>query len=350
MVKKAIQSNTADIKFSVLVPVYNVEKYLVNCVESVLNQTYQNFEIILVDDGSTDKSGKICDKLAKEHNCIKTFHKSNAGQLHTRTVAIEKATGDWYIFLDSDDTLQPNALQFIYEKIIGYDCDCVMYRWQRVFDNVPIEKSTFPDKDDVVIIDKREMLIKVLNNTYYNSLCLKACSATLFDGRDYSNFYNVKHAEDLLQSLEILENSKKMVITDAVLYNYTFNPNSISNNFKPQNLEHIFTPIEEVFKFVERLNVLNQDDIKNLYNNRLKVFVEQIMTVCFWDIKLREKVQALKSVKTHPYYKRLFMVSKQNIFKKGKYLFLFNMYKENLYKTFVLLNDGYRKLYNLIKR
>ena len=90
-------------KFSVLVPVYNVEKYLKQCIESVLNQTYQSFELILVDDGSTDNSGAICDEYASKHKFIKVIHKPNGGLLHTRRVSLAHATGDWYVFLDSDD-------------------------------------------------------------------------------------------------------------------------------------------------------------------------------------------------------------------------------------------------------
>lgn len=344
-------NNMQPIKFSVLVPVYNVQEYLNNCIESVLSQTYKNFELILVNDGSTDKSGKICDKYAQKYSNIKAFHKPNAGLLHTRSVTIEKATGDWYIFLDSDDSLQPNALQVIYEKINKYQCDCVIYRWQRVFDNVPFDKLSTTKKEDRVIEEKRELFRTVLNsNAEYNSLCRKACKATLFDNRDYSKYYNIRQAEDLLRSLEIFENTKKTVIIDEILYNYSYNPNSISHNYKPQDYEHIFTPIEETFKLVDRLSVFTKDDFALSYNCRLKILVEKLRGIAFLKTTISKKVELLKSIKKHDHYKRFANADKYGLLKKGKHLLLFKMHKNNFYLSFIILNMSYKWLCDIIKR
>ena len=100
------------LKFSVLIPVYNTEKYIEECLQSVLNQTYQDFEIILVDDGSTDSSGVICDNYQKDYpEKIKVKHKENQGQLASRCVAIKEAKGDYCIFVDSDDSIKNNLLE-----------------------------------------------------------------------------------------------------------------------------------------------------------------------------------------------------------------------------------------------
>ena len=112
---------TAGLRFSVLVPVYNAEKYLEACIQSVLQQTYQNYELILVNDGSKDGSGAICDRYAQEYENIRVYHKENGGQLHARQCAIRNAHGDYYIFLDADDTLRRNALQTLAEKILLYN-------------------------------------------------------------------------------------------------------------------------------------------------------------------------------------------------------------------------------------
>ena len=95
---------------SIIVPVYNVENYLTECIESTLKQTYHNVEIILIDDGSTDRSGKICDTYANKDNRIKVFHKKNGGLSDARNMGIGKVTGEYIYFLDSDDILDRKSV------------------------------------------------------------------------------------------------------------------------------------------------------------------------------------------------------------------------------------------------
>ena len=105
-------------KFSVIVPVYNVENYLEECVESILKQSYQDFELILVNDGSTDKSGLLCDKLAASDNKIIVIHKKNGGLSDARNVGISKAKGDYIIFVDSDDFIELDSLEKFNSEIL----------------------------------------------------------------------------------------------------------------------------------------------------------------------------------------------------------------------------------------
>ncbi|MBO5396700.1 MAG: glycosyltransferase [Clostridia bacterium] len=111
---------------SVIIPVYNVEKYLEECVNSVLAQTYKNIEIILVDDGSTDSSGKLCDSFAENHSNIKVFHKENGGQSTARNMGLEKAQGKYIYFLDSDDIIVPDALEKLC-AVAEADCADVVF-------------------------------------------------------------------------------------------------------------------------------------------------------------------------------------------------------------------------------
>lgn len=333
-----------DIYFSILIPVYNVEDYLSDCIDSVLNQTYQNFEIILVDDGSTDNSGKICDKYAKEHNNISVYHKPNRGPLHTRCKALEKAIGDWYIFLDSDDTIIPEALQVLYNKIKEYDCDCIIYKCQQVFEGRIIGDISDIVNPDIVITQKRRLYNIVFNDSEYNSLCRKACKATLFDGRDYSNFYHIKNGEDLLQSIEIFENSKKTVIIDYYLYNYEQNPNSISHNFKIENIEHIFLPFEQVHKLLEKDKVFEIDDYISLYNKRLVRFIKILKLICEIDATSSKKIETFNKIKNTDMYKIFLFADKQKYFKKSLYYYLFKIFKGAHYRIILFLV----KIYNIL--
>ena len=108
---------------SVIVPVYNVEKYLVQCVDSILNQTYKNIEIILVDDGSTDSSGEICDRYAGSNNNIQCIHKKNQGLGMARNSGIEAASGEYIVFVDSDDYLGENHIANLYAGICSSEAD-----------------------------------------------------------------------------------------------------------------------------------------------------------------------------------------------------------------------------------
>ena len=116
-----------NIKFSIMTPVYKVERYLPECIESVLGQTYGNFEFILVDDGSPDHSGEICEEYAKKDSRIRVFHKPNGGLMHTRRYALERASGDYYVFLDSDDYLSLDTLETLSRYIAESGADCVIY-------------------------------------------------------------------------------------------------------------------------------------------------------------------------------------------------------------------------------
>lgn len=104
-------------QISVIIPIYNVEKYLSDCVESVLKQTYTDLEIILVDDGSQDASGQICDDYAKQDSRVQVIHKKNGGLSSARNAGIDQATGQYFFFLDSDDWIAENALELLYKEI-----------------------------------------------------------------------------------------------------------------------------------------------------------------------------------------------------------------------------------------
>ncbi|MBQ8680482.1 MAG: glycosyltransferase family 2 protein, partial [Treponema sp.] len=106
---------------SVIVPVYNVEKYLPQCLDSIKNQTYKNLEIILIDDGSTDSSGVICDKVALIDKRIRVFHKENGGLSDARNYGIDKAKGSWLTFIDSDDYISSNYIEYLFKLSVTHN-------------------------------------------------------------------------------------------------------------------------------------------------------------------------------------------------------------------------------------
>ncbi|MBO5019324.1 MAG: glycosyltransferase [Clostridia bacterium] len=123
------------VKITVVVPVYNVENFLINCVDSIIAQSFTDYEIILVDDGSTDKSGLICDDLSSKYDFISVIHQENKGLGGARNTGISAANGEFLLLLDSDDYLHPNCLEICFNKAIEHQCDMVTFNQQAVYED-----------------------------------------------------------------------------------------------------------------------------------------------------------------------------------------------------------------------
>lgn len=122
-------------KVSIIVPIYNVQKYIYKCIDSILSQTYKNLEIILVDDGSPDNCGKICDEYASKDNRIIVVHTKNGGLSAARNVGLNKSTGNFIIFVDSDDYLENSAIEDCLNYIKTNNCDILIFNWYNVYLN-----------------------------------------------------------------------------------------------------------------------------------------------------------------------------------------------------------------------
>ena len=217
--------------FSIIVPVYNVENYLRECVDSILAQTYMDFELILLDDGSTDTSGKICDEYALRDSRIKVIHKENGGHISARRTGLNIATGQYICFVDSDDLISCNLLQKTYDIISRFSSDIITFKWMNIdLSGKPLREETpvFAEGE----ISKEVYFQKMLSSASLNSLCKKICRRTLFDlDKNYSCFYNIYNGEDLLQSIPLVYNASSFYYIDQSLYLYRTNPNSITHKY-----------------------------------------------------------------------------------------------------------------------
>lgn len=178
---------------TVVIPVYNVERYLKKCVDSVLAQTFTDYEIILVDDGSTDNSGILCDEYAASHPCISVIHQQNKGLGGARNTGIAAAKGDYLLFLDSDDSLHPEALEICWGKAKQYDCDMVLFDLIATYENGSFgaRYTCSPIKENTVLAD--ETLASLLS---VSSACNRLCKRDLFVQTDI-RFPNKVWYEDL---------------------------------------------------------------------------------------------------------------------------------------------------------
>lgn len=152
---------------SVIVPVYKVEPYLERCVNSIRNQTYQNLEIILVDDGSPDRCGEMCDAFGKQDSRIRVFHKENGGQSSARNLGLDNITGEYVGFVDSDDWIEPDMYQHLYELMKQNQAQIACCGVQKDFPDgrVSYFNTKYPVETDICVYNRKEALLEMLYNT-----------------------------------------------------------------------------------------------------------------------------------------------------------------------------------------
>lgn len=227
--------------FSVLVPVYNQEKYLPECIDSVLNQTYKNFELILVDDGSTDSSGKICDQYAKKHPCIITVvHQKNQGLLFARRTGIENAKGEYFLFLDADDSFCSTAMETLCNSIKAHSVQMVIFDasvqadFKSKLNNYPYEDSTVIQKKQ-----KKDFLMEFCGTHTFNNMCFKCIHSALVDLCDYDDGAGVGYGEDLFQSIPLVDRAESFCILQVPLYFYRQHAESMTHYYNPTQFESL---------------------------------------------------------------------------------------------------------------
>ena len=221
---------------TIVVPVYNVEKYIDRCLKSLLNQTYNNLEIILVDDGSKDNSGKICDQYVKKDKRIKVVHKKNGGLSDARNAGLEVTKGKYVSFVDSDDWISDDAIEVLYKYLISENADIVCGDMQKTFsDEAKNQKTKDIEYKVFNNVDALENMLYLHGTT--NSACGKLYKTELFKN---VRFPVGKLYEDLGTIYKVYSKSKKCVLIDHIVYYYFQNQSSIMHSkYSSRRLEGI---------------------------------------------------------------------------------------------------------------
>lgn len=254
---------------SVIVPVYKVEKYLEKCVNSILCQSYSDLEIILVDDGSPDNCGKICDELALKDKRIRVIHQKNKGLAAARNAGLVIAHGKYVAFVDSDDTIESGAYLMLHNMIETYDADIAICECRKVTENELLKQVGYSNYEDKLLDNSKlwELVFGQLNN----SSCNKLYKRGLIGDLQFPE--KVVHGEDLLFNIEYLAKCNIGVYNEAPVYNYLSRNNSMTRSSfnknvfweiiakdKAQDLVKQYMPIQlknaELFCFRARMNVL----------------------------------------------------------------------------------------------
>ncbi len=229
---------------SIIVPVYNVEIYLEKCVDSIIKQTFDKIEIILVDDGSTDNSGNICDTIALKDERIRVIHKENGGLSSARNIGIKNAQGLYYGFIDSDDYIEPDMYEVLYRNIIDSDADLSICGILDVFEG----RDNRHSKKVTRIIDNKEAIKHVFEGKEFSVNAVnKLYKKELFDGVSYPEG---KYTEDAFVIIEILLKCKRVVYTTEQKYYYYHRENSITTQrFTPKQF-HVIEAYEKNYSII----------------------------------------------------------------------------------------------------
>lgn len=334
--------NDMDKTVSVILPIYNVEKYLERAVESVNNQTYTNLEIILVDDGSTDSSGTICDEMSLRDNRIKVIHKQNGGVSDARNVGKSIATGQYILFIDPDDFINEKMIEILVNNIQAYDADVSCCQYMDVYDN-----NSFPQYSDVrtkKLINREEFLKEYLYDTYITaSVCTKLMKREISDKID---FPVGKVYEDAFYHLELAKTADRFVCITKPLYYYYHRTNSITT--KPYRKENMYA-IEAYNNYLRY--------IEDTYEGKLKKSLRKsaLFRLIHANFGVFDKMIVEKDYKDIPEYLVVKKFLKSNVIKMifdrnfsfsrmlGGFILLIN---ESLYKKILLLDKQKKRIYN----
>lgn len=261
---------------SVVVPVYNVEKYLEKCVDSILNQTYENLEIFLVDDGSLDNSGYICDEYAKKDKRIIVIHKANGGLSDARNVAIDQATGKYITFIDSDDYVALDMIEFLYHNIKENSAEISTCMYQNFWENQELlmDKSA---QSFTNVFDNQQALELML----YQKDCTTSAWGKLYLTKLFKDIRYPfgKICEDLDTTYLLFAKVKRVVISNCKKYYYLQRQNSIINSkFNEKRMDAL--------EFARKETIYIENNFKEIIPSAInREFMEAVFILCQFPFK-----------------------------------------------------------------
>lgn len=271
--------------FSVLVPVYNISRYLPECVKSALSQSEQDFELVLVDDGSTDGSGQLCDQYQVQHpDRVRVIHQPNSGLILARRAGIAAAKGDYCIFLDGDDALEPDCLATVRETIARYHADIVIYNNFSFFEDDQTREPNAPVFADGTLFrgeDKRRIYRELIASWRLNNIWTKAIKTELLraDDTPYERFAANPHTEDLLQTLYPVTHANCIVYRTKELYLYRRHSRSMTQKPELSQITRLYNAAvqQQLRAYMTQWGMDSQEEL-DLFNARK---VNALLTL-FW--------------------------------------------------------------------
>lgn len=242
-----MQNNQAPL-ITVVVPIYKVEEYLDECVQSILNQTYHNLEIFLVDDGSPDRCGEMCDTYAEKDARVKVIHQKNKGLSGARNSAIDIATGEYITFVDSDDYLKEDMIEVLYREALQYGAEITTAAFESFFEDGT--KSTNPHGGKIFVYTKEKALDCFLFNDYLTPcVCGKLYSISLWKS---VRCPEGKLFEDQFTTYKLIDQCKKIVFDTTPRYYYRKRMGSIGHSSFSKRTYDLYDAIHEEYNYISR--------------------------------------------------------------------------------------------------
>lgn len=293
--------------FSLILPVYNVEKYVKRCVNSLLRQEYTDYEIILVDDGSTDSSGSICDKLADKNNNIFAYHKENGGLSDARNYGIDRAKGNYILFIDSDDWVDEKLLISLHNHLNKSNVDILKFGFQKMQEGN--YKNTFFSYFNIGVYDRRQIEETILPYTigpkrlfcYEQNACKSVWSHVYslnFLRENNIRFVSEREIlnEDYLFNLHTLLYAKSLEVTHYILYYYDYREGSLSKRYITNEFERKLKLYREYKLLLERNGLFERYETP-YYSECVDGFYACISNeCCCWNETSKYAVQNIKKI------------------------------------------------------
>ncbi len=304
-------------KFSVIMPVFNVEKYIRKSVDSVLKQTYQNIEVLLVDDGSTDNCPKICDDYAELDSRVRVIHKKNGGLSDARNFGIDAASGDYVVFLDSDDYWSSDtALEKAARKLEMEKSDVMLFFFKYLFEdenNRITEYNSEFEKIEINMESKKTQLTDLIkNNIYISSAWAKIIKRQLFKDND---LYFVKgvYSEDIEWSARLMMYASSFSVLNESFYIYIQRGTSIAHSLRRKNIVDAKNNVMKALAMADSID----EELKEAFMNYISyqyITVLNVSCVCKDDI--RDEIRDMKNYTYlldyhwNPKVKKIYMFNK----------------------------------------
>ena len=292
---------------SIVVPVYNVEKYLEECVTSITQQTYSNLEIVLVNDGSLDTCPKICEAWKKKDSRIKVIHKENAGLGMARNTGIDNATGQYICFFDSDDYIEVDTIEKCYQEITKESADIALFGYSRADGSGNIVRKAIPYTDERVYsgeVVRSKFLPDLISNPpgtgmktqIWMSACMAMYSMELINRANW-RFASEREiiSEDVYSLLVLYKDVRKVVIIPEALYIYRTNEQSLTNTYRKDRYQKI-KYFYECSCEVSRQCGYSKEVSKRLMWAYLSFTVAAMKQIANADMSMREKRMELKEI------------------------------------------------------
>jgi len=257
---------------SVIIPIYKVEKYLRQCLDSVINQTYTDLEIILVDDGSPDNCGEICDVYAEIDYRIKVIHKQNEGLGYARNTGLSIATGEYVYFVDSDDWIDVNFIERMMDISNKYDADMTICGYKKYTEDAC---EMICSVSDICVYENNKVHDEILlpmigrESTHYEDWTINMCVWTNLYRRNIIEDNSIRFmsereylSEDICFNLDYLYYSKKVVMTSDCLYHYRSNPVSLTNCYKANEFSMIIRLHKKINEMIDSMGLRDKVEFR----------------------------------------------------------------------------------------